>query len=87
MFVIRSAELAVERGRVGMITMQSWMFLSSFEELRDHLLSSFTLENMAHLGPRAFDTIKWRSGCDYGVRLGENFTQRRTRMLCATRRR
>lgn len=39
-----------------MITMQSWMFLRSFQELRE-LLEKYTLINMAHLGARAFDEI------------------------------
>lgn len=44
-------------GLVGMITMQSWMFLSSFEKLRAWMLGEKTLLTMAHLGARAFDTI------------------------------
>ncbi len=40
-----------------MITMQSWMFLSSFEVLRARLLGQNTLLSMAHLGARAFDSI------------------------------
>ena len=39
-----------------MITMHSWMFLSSFEKLREKLLLQTTV-NMAHLGARAFDQI------------------------------
>lgn len=39
-----------------MITMQSWMFLSSFEKLRKKLLLQTTV-NMAHLGARAFEQI------------------------------
>ena len=44
-------------GRIGMITMQSWMFLSSFEALRKRLLENCTILSMAHLGARAFDSI------------------------------
>lgn len=39
-----------------MITMHSWMFLSSFEKLREKL-QSVDIVNMAHLGARAFDSI------------------------------
>lgn len=39
-----------------MITMHSWMFLTSFEKLRHKLLKLTTI-NMAHLGARAFDQI------------------------------
>lgn len=37
--------------------MQSWMFLSSFEDLRRKLLDSSSIETMAHLGAGAFDSI------------------------------
>ena len=39
-----------------MITMHSWMFLSSFEKLREKILKNDTI-NMAHLGARAFEEI------------------------------
>ena len=39
-----------------MITQHSWMFLSSYENLRIRLSNSNTL-NMSHLGPRAFEEI------------------------------
>ena len=44
-------------GIVGMITMQSWMFLSSFEKMRKWLLEEKTILTMAHLGARAFDAV------------------------------
>jgi hypothetical protein len=46
-----------ERWRGAMITMQSWMFLSSFEALRSRILNQHTILSMAHLGARAFDSI------------------------------
>lgn len=57
MFIERNLDLSKKGGYVGMITLMSWMFLSSFEKLREKLLSDDTLLNMAHLGARAFDTI------------------------------
>ncbi|HAG22633.1 MAG TPA: BREX-1 system adenine-specific DNA-methyltransferase PglX, partial [Synergistaceae bacterium] len=57
MFIERNTEYALQKGLVGMITMQSWMFLSSFEKLRERFLDKTTILSMAHLGPRAFDTI------------------------------
>lgn len=57
MFIERNLDLVAKQGAVGMITMQSWMFLSSYEKLRANLLSNKTLTTMAHLGPRAFDSI------------------------------
>ncbi|MCV5289721.1 BREX-1 system adenine-specific DNA-methyltransferase PglX, partial [Escherichia coli] len=37
--------------------MQSWMFLSSYEQLRSNLLEDHTFITMAHLGARAFSQI------------------------------
>jgi len=56
-FIERGINLARDGGYNAMITMQSWMFLSSFEKLREHLLAERTLTTMAHLGPRAFASI------------------------------
>ena len=56
-FIERNLDLVVEGGAVGMITMQSWMFLSSFEALRSRILNKHTILSMAHLGARAFDSI------------------------------
>lgn len=39
-----------------MITQHGWMFLSSFEKLRN-IIKRYSTVNMLHLGPRAFDEI------------------------------
>ncbi|HOW14506.1 BREX-1 system adenine-specific DNA-methyltransferase PglX [Methanosarcina sp.] len=57
MFMERNLSLAVQKGMVSMITMQSWMFLSSFEKLRESILNNATILTMAHFGARAFDSI------------------------------
>lgn len=57
MFMERNLEAAGPAGRVGMVTMQSWMFLSSFETLREKLLTQHTLLTMLHLGAHGFDSI------------------------------
>ncbi|MCB0105624.1 MAG: BREX-1 system adenine-specific DNA-methyltransferase PglX, partial [Caldilineaceae bacterium] len=57
MFIERNLDLARYHGLVAMITMQSWMFLSSYEKLRTKLLEEDTILSMVHLGARAFDTI------------------------------
>lgn len=57
MFIERNLDLAVPAGAVAMITMQSWMFLSSFELLRARILGQHTILSMAHLGARAFDSV------------------------------
>ncbi len=57
MFMERALSMSLKRGMVAMINMQSWMFLSSYERLRDNIVSHSTILSMAHLGERAFDTI------------------------------
>ena len=44
-------------GKYGMINMQSWMFLSSFEKLRTHILLHLHIDSMLHLGPQTFDEL------------------------------
>jgi len=56
-FIERNLNLTKESGVVAMITMQSWMFLSSYESLRNRILNQHTILSMAHLGARAFDSI------------------------------
>lgn len=43
--------------KYGMINMQSWMFLSSFEKLRSHVIDDLQIDSMMHLGPRTFDEL------------------------------
>lgn len=57
MFIERAASLARCRGAIGMITMHAWMFLDSYRELRPWMLSAMSIDSMAHLGTRAFDSI------------------------------
>ena len=57
MFIERGLELVIKCGYSAMITMQSWMFLSSYEKLRTKILNERTILSMTHLGARAFDSI------------------------------
>lgn len=56
-FMQMAEERLAENGKYGMINMQSWMFLSSFEKLRTHLLETLQIDSMLHLGPRTFDEL------------------------------
>ncbi|MBP1468383.1 BREX-1 system adenine-specific DNA-methyltransferase PglX, partial [Candidatus Chloroploca sp. M-50] len=56
-FILRCTELLAAGGRMGMITQQSFMFISSYEKLREQLRKSAAIETMAHVGPRAFAEI------------------------------
>lgn len=44
-------------GKYGMINMQSWMFLSSFETLRNKMLDNQHIDSLLHLGPHTFDEL------------------------------
>lgn len=46
--------LAKDDGYVSMVTMQSWMFLTGQEKLRNMLQTTSSMINMIHLGPGAF---------------------------------
>ncbi|MBZ5952529.1 BREX-1 system adenine-specific DNA-methyltransferase PglX, partial [Leuconostoc gelidum subsp. gasicomitatum] len=55
-FIERLGSMIAKHGYYAMITQHSWMFLSSFEQLRA-MLTKHTLINLAHLGTRAFEEI------------------------------
>jgi len=44
-------------GSLAFITMEGWMFLPSFEELRKKIQNGSSIATLLHLGPRAFETI------------------------------
>ncbi|MCU4324719.1 BREX-1 system adenine-specific DNA-methyltransferase PglX [Acinetobacter schindleri] len=50
MFIERGFNWCKDRGFNSMVTMQSWMFLSSYEAMREKLLKDRTLSNMVHMG-------------------------------------
>lgn len=56
-FIERGFNLVEDKGYAAMVTMQSWMFLGSFEKMRAKVIDNKTVVSMAHLGPRAFDAI------------------------------
>ncbi len=49
MFIERGFDLTPKYGYSAMVTMQSWMFLSSYEALRERILSESSIECMAHM--------------------------------------
>ena len=55
-FIEKCNNLTDKDGICSMITMHGWMFLSSYEKLREKMTLIETL-NMVHLGTRAFDEI------------------------------
>ena len=55
-FILKCLKLTNGCGFTSMITMSSWMYLSSFKQLRKSLISSISVENMLVLGSNAFDS-------------------------------
>lgn len=56
-FMERAFSLLTDNGFNAQVNMQSWMFLSSYEKLRERILNQHTFVSMAHLGARAFSQI------------------------------
>ena len=56
-FIEHCGQMLKSYGYQAMITMQNWMFLSSFESLREYLVNNKIIINMCHLGTRAFEEI------------------------------
>ena len=53
-FIQRCLELTSDSGRTGMLTMHSFMFISSYEKLRDLITNTAGIETVAHYGPGLF---------------------------------
>lgn len=56
-FIERCNEFTKKNCYTSMITMQSWMFLSSFENLRKNIIEKTEIKTLNHLGVRAFSEI------------------------------
>ena len=56
-FIERCNDFTKKDYYTSMITMQSWMFLSSFEALRKNLIEKTEIKSLNHLGTRAFSEI------------------------------
>lgn len=57
MFIERCVALATRGGLIGMITMQSWLFLSTYGALRVSVLTARRVVQVVQLGTGAFDSI------------------------------
>jgi len=79
MFIDRGFTLAVPNGWSAMVTMQSWMFLSSYQGMRRDLLKERTIQAMVHMGNMvmgiAFGTAAtiWRNSFRAGAQASFNF--------------
>ena len=69
-YILRNLELSALNGIVSMITIPNWMFLSSFEGLRDILLSTSFVESMVHNGRGVFGSDF--GSCSFTIRKSPN---------------
>ena len=49
-FIEAMIEMVITGSRMGCITMESWMFLSSYEKLRNNLIDKYSIVSLAHFG-------------------------------------
>ena len=56
-FMEAGISMLLDKGFLGMINQHSWMFLGSYEKLREKLLMNIHFDTMLHLGPRTFPEI------------------------------
>jgi type II restriction/modification system DNA methylase subunit YeeA len=53
-FIERGCQLAKDHGHNAIVTMDSWMFLSSYTDLRESLLRDNSIESLVHIGWNCF---------------------------------
>lgn len=56
-FMILAIDRIEDKGKFGMINMQSWMFITAFAELRNQFVHNYMIDSLLHLGPRTFDEL------------------------------
>mgnify|MGYP006287197119 FL=1 len=49
-FISRCLAFSIQNGLSGLVTMESWMFLSSFEKFRKYLLDNYKILSLSHFG-------------------------------------
>ncbi|BCW66055.1 hypothetical protein NicSoilB4_08180 [Arthrobacter sp. NicSoilB4] len=57
MFIERCLNTCLRFGAVSMITMQGWLFLTTYTNLRSRVSANSGVHSLAHFGTRAFDSI------------------------------
>jgi type II restriction/modification system DNA methylase subunit YeeA len=60
-FIERGLELTIVNGFMAQITMQSWMFLSSFEKLRVKIIENHKIDSLVDMGWHAFGNPSYPS--------------------------
>lgn len=57
MFIERNFQLCCPNGLIAMITLQSWMFLTRYEKLREKLIDTKSIASLVQIGANGFDAI------------------------------
>ncbi|MGT3762446.1 BREX-1 system adenine-specific DNA-methyltransferase PglX [Vibrio cholerae] len=57
LFIAKSFNILKRRGFNAQVTMQSWMYLGSYESFRKNVVLENTIVDVLHLGPNAFENI------------------------------
>lgn len=56
-FLLRSVEFCKQNGTLATVTPQNWLFLTTYANLRERLLSRYSWNVVARLGSGAFETV------------------------------
>lgn len=56
-FMKKSVSITLPEGLMANINQHSWMFLSSYEELRKDIIANYTIQSMLHLGTGVFPEL------------------------------
>ncbi len=56
-FMEAGISILYPKGFMGMINQRSWMFLNSYEELREQLVDTIHIDTLLYLGPKTFPEI------------------------------
>jgi hypothetical protein len=57
MFIERSLAMTMKRGMIAMVTIQNWMFLGSFERLREDLTNRHRISRLLQIGYNSFPEL------------------------------
>jgi len=56
-FIVRATSMCRDVGGIAMVTMQNWMFLSSFQQMREWMLREFTITSLTQIGYNSFPAM------------------------------
>ena len=74
-FIERCAQMDKRGGYQAMITQHAWMFLSSFEKLRNHIVDAQEISSLVHLGLGTFEDLNSKVVQSVAFVLRNNYTR------------